>query len=271
MLPRWVWDFIRATAGDGGYAEVRGWKLDAVAPKYCSRPSVSDVTSPCPTKRDVYLRRSLKVRVESEILSLGKAVHEAFLYPHRRRGEDVERLIYGFRRALKQYQDLKRHWRLLECVFKKSLALSLIADEEQVPVSVEPCIPAGSIGLSDYVRPDLLVGFIPVDVVLIHGNHGLERKELALAGYALAIEAWIGHPVDMGVVIGVQASSEVKFTWRVVRVDDSLRRRFLDARDEVARILEYGDDPGTPPSCPSMCPYRGVCLSENTLRSRAGL
>jgi len=177
MLPRWVWDFIRATAGDGGYAEVRGWKLDAVAPKYCSRPSVSDVTSPCPTKRDVYLRRSLKVRVESEILSLGKAVHEAFLYPHRRRGEDVERLIYGFRRALKQYQDLKRHWRLLE----------------------------------------------------------------------------------------------VKFTWRVVRVDDSLRRRFLDARDEVARILEYGDDPGTPPSCPSMCPYRGVCLSENTLRSRAGL
>ena len=262
-----MWDFIRATSGDGGYAEVRGWRYDVVATRYCSRPSVSDVTSPCLTKRDIYLRKVLRVRVDSKVLSLGRAVHEVFLYPFRYRGEDFERLVHGFRHVLRQYQDLRQYWRFFEKVFRKALTLSLISEEEQVPVSVEPYIPAGSIGLSDFVRPDLMVGFIPVDLVLVLGSHGLERKELALAGYALAIEAWTGNPVDVGVIIGIHMGDDTRFTWRVVRIDDSLRRRFLEVRDEVARILDYGEDPERPSSCPSTCPYREVCWNGGNVHS----
>ncbi|MET1101043.1 MAG: type I-A CRISPR-associated protein Cas4/Csa1, partial [Pyrodictiaceae archaeon] len=221
---------------------------------------VSDVASPCPTKRDVYLRRVLRIHVDSPVFELGKALHEVFLLPFRHRGSSIEDVLRRFRRMMRGYRNLGAYWNQLEMVFRKALTLSMISEEEQVPVSVEPRIPGGSIGLSDFVRPDLMVGFIPVDTTLASSNHSLERKELALTGYALAIEAWTGHPVDVGIAIGVYMNSDVRFVWRVVRIDDTLRRRFLEARDEVARILDYEEDPGKPPQCPSTCPYRGVCL-----------
>jgi CRISPR-associated protein Csa1 len=122
-------------------------------------------------------------------------------------------------------------------------------------------IPAAAIGLSDYVKPDLMVGFIPVDIALAPSfDRGFERKELALAGYALAIEAWTGHPVDYGVAIYVNLNGESMLSWRVVRIDDSLRRAFLDTRDRVAMILEHPEEPPQPPDqCPQTCPYFEVC------------
>jgi CRISPR-associated protein Csa1 len=260
VFPRWVWDYIRATSEDGGYAELRGWKFELTGPKYYSRPSVSDVTSPCPTKRDVYLRRVLRLNVSSPVLELGRVVHEVFLLPFRHRGRDVGELLRLFRRTVRGYEGLQGYRGYLEEVFWKALTLSLISEEEQIPISVEPHIPGGSIGLSDFVKPDLMVGFIPVDLTLAFRGHSFERKELALAGYALAIEAWTGHPVDVGVIIGVSFNAGVRFMWKVVRIGDSLRRRFLEARDEVARMLDQREDPGLPPSCPHSCPFREVCM-----------
>jgi CRISPR-associated protein Csa1 len=49
-------------------------------------------------------------------------------------------------------------------------------------------------------------------------------------------------------------------SWRVVRIDDSLRRAFLDARDRVAMILEHLEEPPQPlDQCPQACPYFEVC------------
>lgn len=257
-MPRWVWDFVRATAGDGGFAEVRGWKFDVVGARFCARPSISDVCSPCLTKRDVYLRKVLRISVDSEVFELGRAVHEVFLLPFRLRGRDIEFVYRSFRDLVRRcFPRLRSCWGLLEKVFRKALALSLIAEEEQLPVSVEPRIPGGVVGLSDFVKPDLMLGFMPIDITL--SGHGMERKELALAGYALVIEAWTGHPVDVGIIIAVQLNGDARLLWRVVRISDSLRRKFLEARDEVARILEYGEDPGKPSHCPQSCPYREVC------------
>jgi CRISPR-associated protein Csa1 len=121
-------------------------------------------------------------------------------------------------------------------------------------------IPAAAIGLSDYVKPDLMVGFISVE----HQHHPsvgvLRGRELALAGYVLAIEAWTGHPVDYGVAIYINLNGESMLGWRVVRIDDSLRRAFLDARDRIALILEHPEEPPQPPDqCPQTCPYFEVC------------
>ncbi len=85
------------------------------------------------------------------------------------------------------------------------------------------------------------------------------RKDIAVTAYALAIEAWIGHPVDIGVVLHIGINGKPRLTWRVVKIDDTLRRAFLDMRDNVARIIEHGDDPGPASSCPRTCPFYGVC------------
>ncbi len=50
VLPRWVWDYIRTIMEGGSYAELRGWFRDPVAPRHSVRPTVSEVSSQCPTK-----------------------------------------------------------------------------------------------------------------------------------------------------------------------------------------------------------------------------
>jgi len=53
-----------------------------------------------------------------------------------------------------------------------SLRLAAAARVEGVPVSVEPRIPGRPVGLSDYVKPDLVVGNVPVEVVLAGRGNG---------------------------------------------------------------------------------------------------
>jgi len=262
LFPRWVWDFVRVVGGEV-VAEVRGWRFDVVGGRFFARPSISDVTSPCPVKRDVWLRKVLRVRVDGGVFVLGRVVHEVFLYPFKHYRDSLWDLAKNFDSILNSFGSLCKVYknRLYE-LFKAALGLALYSAEEGIPISVEPTIPAASIGLSDYVRPDLLVGFIPVDIALMPNSRsdGFERKELALAGYALAVESWTGHPVDYGVAVYVNLGEGPLLNWRIVRVDDSLRRAFLEARDRVAMVLEHPDDPPQPAdSCPRSCPYFEVC------------
>ena len=261
MFPRWVWDFVRVVGGEV-VADVRGWRFDVVGSRFFARPSISDVSSPCPVKRDVWLRRVARVRVDGGVLYLGRVVHEVFLYPFKHYSESLWDLVRGFERLVNSFESsVKRYRDSLYRLFRKALALALYSSEEAIPISVEPMIPAASIGLSDYVKPDLLVGFIPVDIALAPSNErGFERKEVALAGYALAIEAWTGHPIDYGVAAYINLGNEPLLSWRIIRVDDSLRRAFLDARDRVAMVLEHPDDPPPPPDqCIQTCPFQEMC------------
>ncbi len=188
---------MRATAGEF-LVNTRDWDWALVQPRFRVKPSVSDVTSPCPTKRDVYLRKVLGMRSESSVMSRGKEVHEAFMAPFR----DIE----------KEYEDP-----LLKRVYEEAKVRKAAAEEEGIPVSVEPEIPGSPVGLSNILKPDFLVGFIPVEVV--YGN-GLERKKLAVTGYALALESWTGHPVDAAVIVSV---TEKKTYWNMVRIHEGLR------------------------------------------------
>jgi CRISPR-associated protein Csa1 len=268
VLPRRVWDYIRSLGAEGGpSAEVRGWRFDLVAPRYAYRPSVGEVASYCPTRRDVYLRRVLGAR-ETETYQgavHGRLVHEVFLEPFRlvaqgrRSVEDMARAKHRLMRRLGVRS------RLLEAVYELGAALALQTTiDGDVPVQVEPGIPGAAVGLADIVRPDLLVGLLPVEVTTASPDsvYG-ERKRLAVAGYALALEAWTGLPIDYGVILYVRERDGTAWPeWRVVAIDDSLRRRFLRARDEVAMMVENQVDPGVAEECPSWCPFRGACLGE---------
>ncbi len=67
--------------------------------------------------------------------------------------------------------------------------MALNAREEGIPISVEPAIPGAPIGLSDIIKPDILVGFIPVELVTSSPTEELiNRKDIAITAYALAIE-----------------------------------------------------------------------------------
>ncbi len=258
VFPRWVWDYIRSSSGEGVYAEVRGWRSELVAPRYRARPSISDVTDPCPTRRSVWLRRVAGVKPsETSAVRLGRIIHALLLEPFRARHASLEALTRAFDRIMREYGVGEELVEGLRGLYEQAVVLAKASIYDGIPVAVEPRIPGAPVGLSNVVKPDLLVGFIPVEVV--YGN-GVERKKLALAGYALAIEATLGHPVDFGVVVRVAGPvNNPTLDWVVVTIDDGLRRRFLDARDEVARIIENGEDPGRPETCPSTCPFRGVC------------
>jgi CRISPR-associated protein Csa1 len=192
LLPRRVWDYIRSLGADGGvYAEVRGWRFEYVAPRYRYRPSPSEVAGFCPSHRDVYLRRveGLRPRAGSAA-AYGVVVHEFFLEPFRlvdRGVVEVDRLasaMWGLGRRLGVRVDgfLRRVYSV-----GVSLALQAVFDAD-VPVRVEPQVPGAPVGLSDVVRPDLLVGFLPVEVT----TAGRETrygggKGLQLTGYVLAL------------------------------------------------------------------------------------
>ena len=264
MLPRRVWDFIRSLGAEGGvYAEVRGWRFDYVSPRYRYRPSPSEIAGICPVHRDVYLRRVAGVRPgRSQEAVYGQVVHEFFLEPFRlvdRGVSDIEGLARGVYRLGKRLGVRVDGFLRRVYTVASALALQAIVDAD-VPVRVEPQIPGAAVGLSDVVKPDLLVGFLPVEVTTASSSSWYgEAKELQLTGYVLALEAWTGLPVDYGVLLYIKRrDSGPWLEWRVVVVDDHLRRRFLRVRDEVAMIVDNGVDPGPAgEKCPQWCPFRG--------------
>lgn len=267
VLPRRVWDFIRSVGASGDNpVEFRGWRFDLVGPRYRFRPAVSEVASFCPSRREVFFRR-VRGLVGEVGVNRGVLVHEFFLEPFRLVGRGLwglEELLEGRRRLEERFGVVDGFYRR---VFGLGVALALqVVVDGGLPVSVEPGVPGGSVGFADVVRPDLLVGLIPVEVVFgspetLYGS----RKELAVAAYGLAVEAWTGNPVDYGVVVYVRdVGGMPALDWRVVVLDDGLRRRVLRERDETAMIVDEGFDPGPsdPRVCPEWCPFRGVCFGE---------
>ena len=271
VFPCRVWSEIRSRAGEELGITIRGWMQDKVEPRFpYARPRVSEIASSCPAHRDVYLRRVRGLGgYAGDSLDLGVLVHEAFLGPLKLVGSgggDVAGLyewsVEWFKGLLARVVDGGAGDRveIVRAAFAHGLMAALNAAESGIPVAVEPVLSGAALGVAD-ARPDVIVANIPVEVVLAsRGNGWVERKRLALAGYALIMESIWCVNVDFGVIVGIQVSgNSVRVRWRVETLGDKLRRRFLEERDRVAAIIETGEDPGLPASCPARCPFREVC------------
>lgn len=265
MLPSHVWRKISSLKPGDLVVEYRGWREEIVSPISSYFPTVSEITSPCATHRDVYLHRVLALKITpSSAMIRGKVLHEVFLSPLRaviERGlaqrDLTERLATLKNRILREIPaDLRR---VASRVYDiaASLASSWAFNERKIPVLVEPFIEASSVGLSDFVRPDLVVGLIPVEFVL-GDKTSVKRKSLALTAYAMAIESIVHSPVNFGVVARVDLSNRV-LRWHVTLLSDDLREKLIEVRNVVARIVATEDDPGKSPNCPESCPWREVC------------
>lgn len=130
---------------------------------------------------------------------------------------------------------------------------------ESVPPITEMKVDGSLVGLSRELSIDL---YSPINAVIdvktgdIRGFH-----RLAPTGYALAIEADKGIPVDIGIVayLSIEEHAVPKFLLDVFPINDELRREFLEIRDEAQLLVSKGVDPGMPAYCPEYCPYFTHC------------
>ncbi len=283
--------------------ELRGWSWEEspVTATQSRLLGVSDITSGfCPTGRDLYLRYVEGVRGrDNPTLQMGRLVHEVFeagveeakkavylTWPDtdgdrveefmRAAGEALEKRVirkYGLLNQGVAAWVFRRLWGMAVRTYSaavdeartKSRYLRLDSlVHAAVPVIAEFPIDGSTIGLSRALRVDAL---LPPNIMMELKTREPRRVfEVALAGYALAMEAQYGSPVNYALLTYVWVrpeAREIMVRPKVVPISEDLRQDFIDARDERREIVEYGVDPGKPrDGCPPECPYRHYCVRE---------
>jgi CRISPR-associated protein Csa1 len=132
-----------------------------------------------------------------------------------------------------------------------------------VPPVVERKVDGGLVGLSRELSIDIYTPFNAI--VDLKTGEVREFHPYAATGYALAMEAEEGTPIDFGFIVYVRIESPrlvPSFRLRYFVIGDELRREFLELRDEAYEVISVGRDPGKPPKCPDYCPYYVVCVGE---------
>lgn len=91
-----------------------------------------------------------------------------------------------------------------------------------------------------------------------------QKVGAALAGYAMAIEADWGVPIDYGIHVQITVNSTVEYKATAYPLGDSARTKFLELRDEAIDIVIAGRDPGVAPDCPKTCPFYHICHADRS-------
>lgn len=249
--------------------EYRGWNWDRppVRPRAYLGLGVSEVAYRyCPTRRDVYLRRMGCNGERTQPLVDGSLVHAVF---HAACSDVRRELVMGARgweayerlaaRAVERLEELgveleSREW-LLDLY--KQLVIAWCS-EEWSGLFAEYRVDGTPLGLSRNLRVDgLAEGGVVVEVKYGRPH---DFHKLALAGYAMALEAEMEIPFDYGILVYVaNGSGRAGISWDPVYISTSLRGEFLEARDELIDMLISGREPPRATSCPRSCPFRGEC------------
>ena len=136
-----------------------------------------------------------------------------------------------------------------------------------LPVVVEQRVDGSYLGLSPHLA---------IDAMLVHGPMVLDLKfgakedfhRLSTTGYALALESVHETPVDLGCVVYVQFRADTLAIERDFHfIDDELRTRFLDERDQKQRLVAEEIDPGLPERCYEQCLFLSFCGAEAQRRA----
>lgn len=127
-----------------------------------------------------------------------------------------------------------------------------------LPPIVERKIDGTLVGLSDNLSVDF---FIPYNAIAdLKSGEIREQNEIALAGYALALESDESIDVNFGFIAYLRFKNGfINFKLRHILIGDEIRRRFLELRDEMIELIDSGKDPGKPEVCPKICYFYGVC------------
>jgi len=257
--------------------ELRGWNWDKppLKPRGYLGLSVSEIAGKyCPTRRDIWLRRKLGVKPEAvEQLTRGRAIHEAIALAIR----EASRLLVNNVEPWEIPGLAGGKWRTLSTgntevdreireVYLSTLVMlageatyeALVHGFVNPLVVAEHKVDGSNLGLSSSLSVDTVA-----ENVIIDYKTGPPRDfhRLSIAGYALALESELEIPFDYGILVYVSNSQPgFRVSYKPVYVSNSLRRLFIEERDNIIDMLLEDREPPRDPGCnPQACPFAKVC------------
>ena len=199
------------------------------------------------------------------LLPQGEMVVEGILL---RAEERTARLSPGDEEALRREALALYRFLVIQAAAKVDQALSKYPHATSdsimnvaIPPIIERRVDGSLVGLSRELSVDI---YTPYNAVAdLKTGEVRDFHPYTVTGYALALEAEDGIPINYGIITYVRVVRGVpRFRIRCFLVGNELRREFLELRDEAYTLLEVGRDPGKPPRCPGYCPYYKVCIGE---------
>jgi len=128
-----------------------------------------------------------------------------------------------------------------------------------LPVVVEHKLNGSFLGLSPYLSTDALNFSEPMIVDLKFGEKR-DFHKLSVTGYALVMEAIYSFPVNLGFVVYPKfKNNRILIERDLFIIDDELRQKFIENRDEKMRMIYQEDDPGKAKDCYKSCPFYENC------------
>ncbi len=256
--------------------ELRGWNWDKppIKPRAYLGLGVYEVANKyCPTRRDVWLRRKIGIKPKTtDPLNTGKKIHTIFNTAIRQVNKLIaqgypgwlvyEELMYRVKKLLGESEK----WAI---ELFKTLVLSLTAE-----IEYEKAVSGGTPLLtwySEYHVDGSLLGLssnLSIDAVsdggvVVELKYGSQRDfhKLSITGYALALESNLEIPFDYGLLVYINGVPGTSPSMKIapVYISNTLRRWFLEERDEVIDMLLENREPVKNTSCPRQCPFYEVC------------
>ncbi|NPV80778.1 MAG: type I-A CRISPR-associated protein Cas4/Csa1 [Firmicutes bacterium] len=277
--------------------ELRGWNWHQppLEPVYDIPLAVYEIAGKyCSTGRDIYLRRIQHLRAApNKDMIMGSAFHETLASILVR----AKRLIYlhgvdNLRQILKElpeppqgiverrkhdlstedctelerrvstiheFEVARLSTRIQDTVAKQPYIKedSLVATA--IPVMIEQRLDGSFLGLSQMLSADAFVLPEPMIMDLKYGEPRQFHK-LGTAGYALVMESLYEYPVNLGCVVYLNFNGDrITVSKDIHIIDDELRQRFMEERDQKARMIYEEIDPGVAKDCYPACPFRKHC------------
>ncbi|ACB40069.1 type I-A CRISPR-associated protein Cas4/Csa1 [Pyrobaculum neutrophilum] len=253
--------------------ELRGWAYDRqpVKPPAYLGLALSDFAyGYCPTGRSLYLKYVLGERPQpTKPLAEGQALH-AVLF---KALEDFRRYVYSGTPMSPPGEGMPEDLRAKAEALYRYIAVRLTGEYQHVlasrlarsrdaaafyaaPIAAQIAVDGAPLGLSYVVADGVALGAV------VEFKFGPSQNvDVALAGYAMAIEAEYGVPIDYGIHVQISIDGQVEYRATAYHLGDAPRAKFLEARDEAIDVVASARDPGPAPQCPKTCPYYSVCRS----------
>ena len=279
---------ILPSARSAGVSEdLRGWSWhkSPLKPMYDERvPMYSVCSKYCPTARDVFLDRALKVPPDlNEDVIAGVAVHRAV-------GTYLNAFLDGQEVNFDTWYDEALQARNVKTVLdpvreKSRLAWDHVAKNcesqysnrasEQpyasrrdilataLPFLVEHRISGELLGLSGLLSVDCYDYLRGAVFDLKVTNEERDWYRLAPTGYAIVLESVYEVPVDVGCVVYAWfQGGDVRLRRDLFFINDDLRSWWVEERDSKLAIVAQRKDPGIAGKCPEDCIHWKACRGE---------
>lgn len=267
--------------------DLRGWNWNKppLKPMYEERvPMYSVCSKYCPTSRDVFLDRVMRVPSKpNENVILGVALHRAvgaiinsFLdgnkpsfdtwYAEALRDRNVKNVLEPVReRTRTVWENVTKNCEVqyLNRASAQPYASKRDVLATAVPFLVEHKINGELLGLSGILSIDCydyLRGVV-FDLKVTHEERDWYR--LAPTGYAIVLESVYEIPIDAGCVTYLWFhGGEPQIRRDVFFINDDLRSWWVEERDAKISIVAQKKDPGIAAKCPEDCIYWRACRGE---------